>query len=43
MRTYTLYPKLYIGGWYHLKNPFHYVAQIKGKIVAIAAHNIYLN
>lgn len=43
MKTSALYPKLYVGGWYRLKNPMHHVPMIVGRVVMMDMFNLYLN
>lgn len=43
MRTYTQYLKIYIGGWYCLRNPFNYVPMTISKIIVIDMFNVHLN
>lgn len=43
LKIHHLRPKLYIGGWYIVDNPFNYIPLTVAYIVVMDMWNLYLN
>lgn len=43
LKIHKLHPKLYVGSWRILTQPFNYIPLTVGKVVVMDMWNIYLN